>query len=130
MFGRKIGIAMVVGTLAVTGCTAAGRKVDQSRLAEFQPGHTTCIEIVQTLGPATHSTVNSDGTRQVVYEYMQTQLRPETFIPIAGYFVGGGDTEQTKVVFNCDRAGVLQAYSSTQGQVGVGTGLSSGAKQK
>jgi hypothetical protein len=116
--------------LTLTGCYATGRKVDQTRLAEFHPGHTTCVEIMEALGPATSSTVNSDGTRQIVYAYTQMQLRPESFIPIAGAFLRGGDTEHTQVLFECDRRGILQTYSATQGQTGIGTGLSSGAKQK
>lgn len=39
-------------------------------------------------------------------------------------------SRQTSVVFDCDAQGRLTAYTSTQGQVGMGSGLVSGAKQK
>lgn len=127
---RTLVTGALVALFTLGGCYASGRKVDQQTLVDLQPGLTTCLEIRQRYGVPTSAAVTSDGTQQLIYTYVQTQVRPETFIPIAGAFLRGGDTEQTQVVFDCDQKGVLTHYASTQGQLGSGTGFISGGKQK
>ena len=73
-----------------------GTKVDQQNLSQFEKGKTTYAAVVQQLGNPTQSTINSDGTRMVMYTYMQSQAKVANFIPIVGAFMGGADTENTE----------------------------------
>jgi outer membrane protein assembly factor BamE (lipoprotein component of BamABCDE complex) len=122
-------ISVIVALFALTACMSMGTKVDQDKLARFEKGKTTYAEVVQQLGKPTQSTLNSDGTRTVVYTYMQSQAKAANFIPIVGAFTGGADTENTSVMLNFDKDSVLTNYSATQGSTAIGTGLSSGARQ-
>ena len=106
-----------------SGCYRMGTLVDQEQVASFEKGRTSCAAITAALGTPTKSTYRDDGSlRQVIYAHLSMQMRPLTFL------VGGADTEQTQWTFECDTAGVLLTYESTQGQVGQGPGLLSGSK--
>src|SRR5438132_8898818 len=122
-------VSVIVALFAFTACVSMGTKVDQDKLAQFQRGKTTYAEVIQQLGKPTQSTVNSDGTRKVVYTYMQSQAKAANFIPIVGAFAGGADTENTNVMLDFDRDSVLTNYSATQGSSSMGTGINSGARQ-
>jgi len=123
--------ASLAATLSIgAGCASYGVKVEQDTLAALHPGVTTCLDVRQRYGPPTSATLTSDGVQQLTYVYGQSQVKPENFIPIVGGLLGGGTSEQTTVVFDCDGRGTLLRYSSTQGQMGIGTGMISGQKQK
>jgi outer membrane protein assembly factor BamE (lipoprotein component of BamABCDE complex) len=122
-------VIMIVAML-LTGCMAYGTKVSEDKLLTLEKGRTTYEQALLALGKPNTTTLREDGTRQAVYTYTQTQLRPQGFIPFAGPFLRGQDTEETSVVLEFDSQAVLMSYSATSGQVGLGTGLSSGARQK
>jgi outer membrane protein assembly factor BamE (lipoprotein component of BamABCDE complex) len=122
-------VCVIVVLLVFTSCVSTGTKVDQDKLARFEKGKTTYAEVIQQFGKPTQSTVNSDGTRTVVYTYVQSQAKAANFIPIVGAFVGGVDTENTSVMMNFDKDSVLTNYSATQGSSSIGTGINSGARQ-
>jgi hypothetical protein len=115
--------------LGCVGCAAYGTKVSEDQLTHFTRGQTTYAEVVQALGPPNQSTLHSDGTRNITYTYLQSQVRAANYIPIVGAFVQGADTEQTNVVLDFDARSILVSYTSTQGQLGMGTGFASGARQ-
>jgi len=120
---------VTVALLAFTSCVSMGTKVDQEKMAQFVKGKTTYTEVIQQLGKPTQSTMNSDGSRMVVYTYVQSQMRAANFIPIVGAFTGGADTENTSVTLNFDKDSLLTNYSASQGSSSIGTGLTSGGKQ-
>jgi outer membrane protein assembly factor BamE (lipoprotein component of BamABCDE complex) len=113
----------------VSALMSTGREVTQDQLARFQRGVTTQDEVIAKLGQPTSSTISASGQRELAYVFMHTQVRPETFIPIVGSFVGGGDTRMSQVVFTFDPAGKLVDYRATESNVGTGMGLAGGSYQ-
>ena len=65
-------VFMIVALFAFTACMSMGTKVEQDKLAQFQQGKTTYAEVVQQLGKPTQSILNSDGSRTIVYTYVQS----------------------------------------------------------
>ncbi len=116
---------LVVGAaLGLAACGAqSGTKVEQSQVQQFEVGKTTYDEVVVTLGPPTSSSISSDGTRTAVYSYAEYRTRPETFIPFAGAFIGGADTETSSATFMFDRDNVLTSYSASEGGSGISHGV-------
>jgi SmpA / OmlA family len=123
------GVILLLLTV-LAGCYAVGTKVSEDQLLTLEKGRTTYEQMVQALGKPNTVTLRDDGTRQAVYTYTQTQLRAQNFIPILAAFTQGADTEQTSVVLEFDSQARLVSYSSMSGQMGLGTGLTSGARQK
>jgi hypothetical protein len=120
-------LIVLLGALA--GCMTTGVKVDQSKVASFKPGVTTCTEAVASLGVPTNTSINSDGTKSIQYVYAHSQANAASFIPYVGIFAGGATTENTVFSMNCDRNDKLVNYSSSQGANAIGTGIVSGQKQ-
>jgi hypothetical protein len=121
-----VGAALVLSIFALSGCVAGGVKVEERQLSSFEKGKTTYAQVVGQLGAPNATTLMPDGRRVIVYSYVQAQARPESFIPLVGAFVGGADSRSNMVSLVFTRDGVLEAYSSTEAQYGVGTGFASG----
>lgn len=117
---------LITASIALVGCASSGVQVNEADIAHFQRGQTTYAEVVRQLGYPTTNLTLDDGSRVSIYSYAQVQARPETFIPIIGAFVGGADTKMTSVSLTFDQRGVLKAMTSSNSQLGTGTGLESG----
>lgn len=106
---RHLGWAAgVLTALLLTACVSAGRSFDADAANRFRVGQTTLSEVIATLGPPLSTTETSDGSRQLIYSYVQAQARPETFIPVVGAFVGGADGTSRSAVFTFSPDGVLR----------------------
>ena len=119
-----------LAVLAVTGCMSYGTKVDQDKLSQFQKGKTTYAEVIDRLGRPNQNTINADGTRTIVYTYMQSQAKASSFIPFVGVFVGGGESENTNVMLTFDKRNILTGYTASEGGMQSGTGITSGQRQQ
>ena len=119
-------ILVLVAAVVLSACVSSGVKVEERQLASFQKGQTTYGQVVSQLGAPNASTLMPDGRRMIVYSFVQAQARPESFIPIVGAFVGGADSRSNVVSLTFTRDGVLESFSSSQAQFGVGTGFESG----
>lgn len=122
-------LSVIIAVLALTACMSMGTKVDQEKLSQFVKGKTTYAEVVQQLGKPTQNTINSDGTRMIMYMYAQSQAKAENFIPFVGGLLGGATTENTTVTLNFDRRNILTGYTASEGGMEAGSGIMSGRKQ-
>jgi hypothetical protein len=113
-----------ISILALNACMSSGVKVDTSRLSRLHKGETTYSEAVQILGRPSQVTALPNGQRMAQYIWISVQSRPESFIPIAGAFIGGADSENTSVTLMFDKDDVLQSTFSSEGSSGTGRGFS------
>jgi outer membrane protein assembly factor BamE (lipoprotein component of BamABCDE complex) len=121
---RILGFVLTVALLA--GCAAGGVKVTDQQLGSLKPGETTEQQVTQLLGRPTMRTRMHDGSAMVFYSYYEAKVRPETFIPFAGAFVGGTDTRTNTVMLRFDQDGKLLTTSSTESAFGSGLGAAAG----
>lgn len=122
-------VFVFVAVLTLTACMSYGTKVDQDKLSQFQKGKTTYAEVIEKLGKPTQNTINSDGTRTIMYMYAQAQVKATNFIPFVGSFVGGAESENTTVTLTFDKRNVLTSYTASEGGTETGTGITSGRRQ-
>lgn len=122
--------SILILSLMLSACASTGIKVDQSKLAELHKGETTYSEAIQKLGKPTQTIMPGDDTKTIMYVYSSAQARPETFIPIAGAFVGGMDTETSVVSLRFDKEDILQNITSSQGGYGTGTGFEANSQKR
>jgi len=120
-------LAPIFFGLLLGACVAAGVKVDQAKVAQFERGKTTYQEVVSALGRPSSTTALSTGVRFANYTYLESRARPSTFIPYIGPFVGGADSSTSSVTFQFDANGVLVSYTTTESQMGAGMGFAAGA---
>lgn len=114
---------LLLTPLLLAACMTTGHKADPAKVQSLKKGETTYSEVLQLLGKPTTESFNADGSHVLMYTYVSSQARPETFIPIVGAFVGGADVETSLTYLVFDKTGTLQTYSASNGGNGVGTGL-------
>lgn len=119
-------IFVALAAVVMTGCVAMGTQIKEQQLTKLEKGKTTVQEVVASFGPPTTNTLNSNGSRTLMYTYIEAQSRPETFIPFIGGFIGGADSRSNMVTLQFNTAGVLLDYSSSTSTMGTGIGISSG----
>jgi outer membrane protein assembly factor BamE (lipoprotein component of BamABCDE complex) len=82
-----VGCAMKMGTREIT---------DEAKFAQIKVGETTKAQLVALFGKpdaVTQTTSSERGDEEIwQYLYIRSVVKPETFIPFAGIFVGGADT--------------------------------------
>lgn len=122
-------LSVLIAVFALTACMSMGTKVEQEKLSKFVKGKTTYAEVIQQLGKPNQSTINSDGSKTIMYMYTQSQAKASSFIPIVGSFMGGAESENTTVMLNFDKKSVLTSYTASEGGSSMGTGITSGQKQ-
>jgi hypothetical protein len=127
--GQMQKVSAIFLALLVAACASAGVKVTEQQAQSFQVGHSTYAEVVAGLGEPTTTTTNSNGTCVAVYNYASVQSRPQNFIPYIGPLVAGYDKSTSAVSFTFDAKGLLQGTSSSQSNMGIGTGLAAGGVQ-
>jgi hypothetical protein len=107
-------LTVCVFTLVVIACAHQEPVVTASSFTAFREGQD-CDGIIQSIGhPPTQTVRRHDGTRQFVYMTSQTQLKPESFIPIVGHVLGGGTATVTLATFDCDATGKLLKSSFSE----------------
>ncbi len=107
-------------------CAASGVQVKEEQLAQFEVGKATAADVVTALGQPNRNILMPDGSRMLIYSYAEVQTRPETFIPIAGAFVGGADIRTNSVMLRFAPSGILLTKSASSGSTGTGMGMTSG----
>lgn len=123
----KLAALLFAGLLA--GCAAGGVMVSDAQLAAFRPGETTKAQVLAALGQPTMQTRLSDGTTMLIYSHYEARVRPESFIPVVGAFVGGSDSAATTATLRFDAADRLVDTSTSSSAFGTGAGLSAGQIQ-
>jgi hypothetical protein len=110
----------LAGAALLAACVNSGPRVNPATAARFEPGRTTCAEIIAALGQPGATVWTSDGIRAINYTHVEASARPETFIPIIGPLVGGADARSASYTFTCDRSGVLSSATSAGAQTSSG----------
>lgn len=118
--------ATAILCLLLGACASSGVHVDEASAKSFKKGKSTISDVSAKLGKPTTKTTDSNGNTELRYDYIETQIRPESFIPYVGYAVGGSDMRITMAVFKFDSRGVLRDYSFSVNETGTGMNLSSG----
>lgn len=117
---------ILIALLLLGGCMSMGTQVKQEQLSKFTKGSTTYNDVVTQLGQPNTISTKSNGTKVVLYTYMHSQARPESFIPLVGMFVGGADSKVNTAEFVFTQDNKLLEYSLSESNFGSGTGLAAG----
>ncbi|MCI2809392.1 hypothetical protein [Eoetvoesiella caeni] len=114
----------------LVGCASSGVRVTDDQVSKFTKGQTTKTEVIAALGQPTTTMRQSDGTVTVVYNYVESSARPETYIPFVGAFIGGADSRSNMATLRFDANDTLIDYSTAQSQYGTGLGAAAGQVER
>lgn len=68
-------------------------------------------DVRRLLGPAKTVTSKADGVEAWTYKLVTSGVRPETYIPVAGLFLGEGQAQATVVTVTFDKTGIVREIS-------------------
>jgi outer membrane protein assembly factor BamE (lipoprotein component of BamABCDE complex) len=101
-------VAIPLLLVAVCACTpTSGTTVTNDQLKEFKVGSTTYAQVVDKLGKPNAITTSDDGGIVAAYTGGTLHVKPETYIPIAGAFVGGTESTAHTVILNFNKRNIL-----------------------
>ena len=106
---------IMAGLVLLCGCASVGNNFDSRKIAEIKKGETTEADLVKMLGPPAQRGVNSESGVSLTWVYSEARTKGETFIPIAGAFVGGARTKTKILSVVLDPAGVVSTYNYSGG---------------
>lgn len=113
-----------VAALLLSSCGSThGQKVDEAKLASMKKGSTTISEAINILGAPTQRSTLEDGRTMLTYYYINTEVRPETLVPVVGMFVGGADSKTSYSTLWFDKKGVFTGSSYSEGGSKMNTGV-------
>jgi hypothetical protein len=110
----------------LSGCMTTGVRVTAEQLAGLKEGVATEVDVTKVLGKPQSTSTSSDGTRMLVFAYMNYQVNGATFIPVVGLVAGGSTMDTSTTVFTFGKDGKMISYNVTESQHqsrngGVGT---------
>jgi outer membrane protein assembly factor BamE (lipoprotein component of BamABCDE complex) len=97
--------------LLLSSCSTVGHKIDPNQLASVKPGVTTREDVHRIFGAPSRRETRSDGTVTESYAYVRARVKGQSFIPVAGAFVGGTRVNETTTVFVYNPDGTVKEYS-------------------
>jgi predicted small lipoprotein YifL len=119
---RRVAILLLSATLA--GCGTSGVQVRPEQVAAIERGRSTEADVRTALGaPTGVSVVN--GQRMLVYSGAAYSMRPESFVPVLGAFVGGADWRASHVIVTIGPDGRVADVQSHHQESGATSGLAS-----
>ena len=114
----------------LAGCASSGREINVDNAAKIQKGATTKAEVKQLVGDPQQISNDSDGNQTWTYLYTRATAKGTSFIPIAGAFRGGVNTQNQSLVVKFNPAGVVTFVESSFGGSSLDTGASAGPEAK
>ncbi len=109
--------------ILLTGCASHGSKINTDYATSMVKGETTQADALKHLGKPVSTAKNSSGDTILTYLYVKSKAKASTFIPIAGAFMGGANTETSYLIATFDRDGILKDWSYTESSTETNTGL-------
>lgn len=107
---------------SLSACATTGKKIESTDLSSFKVGATTISDVEAKLGPPTSTSSDAQGIQTLHYDYSHSQARAANFIPFAGPFVGGTDTDHQSVALFFNKNNRLTNYTQTSGTQDVNMG--------
>jgi outer membrane protein assembly factor BamE (lipoprotein component of BamABCDE complex) len=126
---RMIKPITLILVAVLVGCASVGRKLDPQKVAQIRNGMSR-QEVIGLVGSPDQMTRTGGGETVFLYHYARATAKAESFIPIAGAFMGGANVQNQmlQVVFSAE--GVVKDFTSTYGATETGVGASSGSGVK
>jgi hypothetical protein len=82
-------VAAMTVCIGMLGCASTGNNFDHSKVSQIKKGTTSEVELVEMFGEPQQRGVNSEGQTTLMWMYVESTVKGESFIPYAGVFMGG-----------------------------------------
>jgi outer membrane protein assembly factor BamE (lipoprotein component of BamABCDE complex) len=106
----KLVLAILLGA-ALVGCSSVGTPITQEKVNQIRIGLTTEADLFLMFGTPSTKTLDANGKIVLAWVYSSATTKPETFVPLAGPFIGGYSTELQQLTILVDRQGRVERWT-------------------
>jgi outer membrane protein assembly factor BamE (lipoprotein component of BamABCDE complex) len=97
--------------VAIAGCSSVGTPISQDKVNQIKVGMTTEPDLIRIFGTPSTKTLDPSGRIVLSWVYSKAATKPETFVPVAGVFMGGMNTRVQQLTVLIDRKGRVERYT-------------------
>jgi outer membrane protein assembly factor BamE (lipoprotein component of BamABCDE complex) len=97
--------------VAMAGCSSVGTPISKEKVARIRIGVTTEVDLIRMFGIPSTKTLDSNGNVVASWVYSEASTKPETFVPLAGPFIGGVNTRLQQLTVLINKKGTVQRYT-------------------
>lgn len=109
----------------LVGCASSGTNFDSRKVTDIHKGETTEPQLVAMFGKPNMRGVNSETGTTLTWIYVEARAKGETFIPLAGAFVGGVKSKTKSLIISLNQEGTVDHYNYSGGGFDSGNGMQS-----
>ena len=123
-------LSAIAFSLIVAGCASSGREINTTNASKIQKGVSTKADVKRLVGEPQQISNDSDGNQTWSYTYTRATAKGTSFIPIAGAFMGGVNTQNQSLIVKFNPEGTVTFVESSYGGMSVDTGATAGGEAK
>jgi outer membrane protein assembly factor BamE (lipoprotein component of BamABCDE complex) len=97
--------------LAVAGCSSVGTPIARDKVNQIQVGLTTEQDVLRMFGVPSTKTIDISGRQVLSWIFSSASAKPQTFIPVAGAFIGGYNTRLQQLTVLIDKKGRVESWT-------------------
>ena len=97
--------------IVIAGCSSVGTPISQEKVNQIRVGVTTEADLFLLFGTPSTKTLDPSGTIVLIWAYSAASTKAETFVPLAGPFIGGYNTRLQQLTVLIDRKGRVERWT-------------------
>lgn len=97
------------------GCASTGQNFSSDKVSQIKKGETTEADLVQWFGPPENRSLNSEGNATLTWNYVESTVKGESFIPYAGHFLGGTRSKHKMLMVSLGSDRKVTSFNFTGG---------------
>jgi outer membrane protein assembly factor BamE (lipoprotein component of BamABCDE complex) len=95
----------------IVGCSSVGTPIPEDKVNQIRIGVTTEPDLLLLFGTPSTKTLDVSGNIVETWVYSSASTKPETFVPLAGPFIGGYSTRVQQLTVLIDRKGRVAKWT-------------------
>lgn len=119
---KKTAITFLLA-LTLSACATQGKKIDDQTISHVKKGYTTEQQVIAMMGKPTSITMNSNGTKQLIYTYSHANMNAASYIPFVNMFMSGVNSESQVFYITINKKGKVSDYTISNSASKTNTGL-------
>ena len=119
-------LGTIFAAVILAGCASSGREINTENALKIEKGVSTKADVKRLVGEPQQIANDSEGNQTWTYKYERATAKGTSFIPIAGAFMGGVNTQNQTLVVKFNPEGTVTFVESSYGGMSVDTGATAG----
>ena len=114
---------IALAAIAIAGCsTTIGKPIAKEKVNQIKLGYTTEPDLLLLFGNPSTKTLDPSGNVVMTWVYSSASTKAETFVPVAGAFIGGYNTKVQQLTVLLNRKGRVEKWTmnNSPGEVNYG----------